>query len=629
MPGRNGLTWTLLLLCFVLASFASAQSITAPSLTECVATTITWSGTAPFHVWIVDSSAQNGTPLEDFGTMNATSMYWSVNIPAGESVMFAMQGADDGATVFSAAQTIAAGSCGDSSSTTQQISTTTAAAPAPAPSTSQQPAPAPASNSTTSSPLSPSTTEQSSSTAMSSVALSSSQTSTLATSVSPVVIPTNSSTASAQPSSAASTQSLSTASTASASRQSTPIVGVSPASLPSATSTSTASTSSGVAEPIGTPNTGNNNLPQDAQGGGSKSGGLSTGAKIGVAIGVILGLLAIALTGLLVFRTIRGRRDSEYGEDLPFRELDEFAPYPYNPFSTSKEKIGQRPQSEASLSEWLRGTQPRPPAPRPLSTSSSFESGSPGAISYHQPIRGYRPSSTFYESATEGSSRRETALPSSNLTRSESGSASEALPSSGLSRNGTLNTQSSVYVDVVKRNPLEPGFLQLPPTSYRPIKRSRENSHQSALSPIPSSAALPSSYQLYTAVERERASTPTRSSQVLPTADTGTFTLPFLDITHSPWLSDRGSPEDVVSNHGGFPFEDARVGSTVAEISRASRIRMSSAIGRRQTMMSEPEGFLGADSSPEKSGQSSGRDRKEWASGVPRSARTVATGRMD
>ncbi|KAI6037726.1 hypothetical protein EDC04DRAFT_2604618 [Pisolithus marmoratus] len=94
---------------FVAGALAQFTINTPSNVVECEPTLITWTGgTAPYFLSILPGATPNGTPLENLGQQNSTSVTWTCNIQAGTSIGLTLRDST-GAVVQSAPFTIIAG----------------------------------------------------------------------------------------------------------------------------------------------------------------------------------------------------------------------------------------------------------------------------------------------------------------------------------------------------------------------------------------------------------------------------------------------------------------------------------------------------------------------------------------
>ncbi|RXK40852.1 hypothetical protein M231_01911 [Tremella mesenterica] len=91
------------------------EHISLPPLKACEKAEITWSGSAPFSVWIIQSGVDNAPALESWPSTSDTSMEWTVDQPEGSDLTFVVQD-NSGNLEYSEPQVVASGSCGQSSS---------------------------------------------------------------------------------------------------------------------------------------------------------------------------------------------------------------------------------------------------------------------------------------------------------------------------------------------------------------------------------------------------------------------------------------------------------------------------------------------------------------------------------
>ncbi|KAF7316776.1 hypothetical protein HMN09_00410700 [Mycena chlorophos] len=87
---------TLLSLALVAAPALASLSISSPEFFECGSAHITWDETkAPYNLVVVNSTDPCGEILADLGDHNVTSIHWTVDFPAGSTLLLSLEDADE------------------------------------------------------------------------------------------------------------------------------------------------------------------------------------------------------------------------------------------------------------------------------------------------------------------------------------------------------------------------------------------------------------------------------------------------------------------------------------------------------------------------------------------------------
>ncbi|KAF7312405.1 hypothetical protein MIND_00253900 [Mycena indigotica] len=83
---------TLLTLALVAAPALAAFNIETPQLTQCASAKLSWSGgNGPYNLVVVNSTAPCGDILADLGDHAGNSIHWTVDFPAGSTLMLSLE----------------------------------------------------------------------------------------------------------------------------------------------------------------------------------------------------------------------------------------------------------------------------------------------------------------------------------------------------------------------------------------------------------------------------------------------------------------------------------------------------------------------------------------------------------